>query len=47
MTSVATTPDLGPIGLAILRREVPPEAVVEVGAEAAPARVVELPFPAA
>ena len=47
LTSVATTPDLGPIGLAILRREVPPEAVVEVGAEAVPARVVELPFPAA
>jgi folate-binding protein YgfZ len=47
LTSVATTPDLGPIGLAILRREVAPGAAVEVGREAAPARVVGLPFPAA
>ena len=49
MTSVAATPDLGPIGLAILRREVEPGAAVEVepgeGAGApVRAEVVELPF---
>ena len=42
LTSVATTPELGPIGLAILRREVEPGAVVEVGGTTA--RVVGLPF---
>ena len=42
LTSVATTPELGPIGLAILRREVGPGAVVEVGGTTA--RVVGLPF---
>lgn len=42
MTSVARTPDLGPVGLAIVRREVEDGAVVEVGG--APARIVPLPF---
>lgn len=43
LTSVAVTPDLGPIGLAIVRREVEEGAVVTVGD--ASARVVALPFP--
>jgi folate-binding protein YgfZ len=42
LTSVARTPDLGPIGLAILRREVAPGDEVEAGG--ATARVVDLPF---
>lgn len=44
LTSVAVTPDLGPIGLAILRREVVDGEEVEVAGAAAPARVVPLPF---
>ena len=44
LTSVATTPDLGAIGLAVLRREAEPGAWVEVEGAAGPARVVELPF---
>ena len=44
LTSVATTPDLGVIGLAVLRREVEPGAEVEVEGAGGPARVVELPF---
>jgi folate-binding protein YgfZ len=52
MTSAADAPDLGPIGLAVLRREAAPGAGVEVepgdGAGApVSAQVVELPFPAA
>jgi tRNA-modifying protein YgfZ len=52
MTSAADTPDLGSIGLAVLRREAQPGADVEVEAgdgsgPAVPARVVELPFAAA
>ncbi len=42
LTSVAVTPDLGAIGLAILRREVEDGATVEAGG--LPARVVDLPF---
>ncbi|MGD9572606.1 MAG: folate-binding protein YgfZ [Thermoleophilia bacterium] len=42
LTSVATTPDLGPIGLAVVRREVEDGAAVDVAG--APARVVALPF---
>lgn len=42
VTSVARTPDLGPIGLAILRREVAPGDEVEAGG--ATGRVADLPF---
>jgi folate-binding protein YgfZ len=45
LTSVASTPDLGAIGLAVLRREASPGEPVEVEGAAGPARVVELPFP--
>jgi tRNA-modifying protein YgfZ len=44
LTSVAETPDLGPVGLAILRRDAAPGSEVEVEG-AGTARVVELPFP--
>jgi tRNA-modifying protein YgfZ len=52
MTSAAATPDLGPIGLAVLRREAREGAAVEVEPGSAPgpavrATVVELPFRAA
>jgi tRNA-modifying protein YgfZ len=52
MTSAAATPDLGPIGLAILRREAEDGAPVTVeagdgGGDPVPARVSELPFRAA
>ncbi len=43
VTSVARTPDLGVIGLAILRREVAPADEVEAGGVAG--RVAGLPFP--
>ncbi len=43
LSSAAETPDLGPVGLAVVRREVDDGASVEVGG--APARVVPLPFP--
>jgi folate-binding protein YgfZ len=42
--SVASSPRLGPIALAILRREVPIGATVSVGLDAIAAQVVELPF---
>jgi folate-binding protein YgfZ len=42
--SVASSPRLGPIALAILRREVPLGATVTVGDSASSAEVVELPF---
>jgi tRNA-modifying protein YgfZ len=51
MTSAAATPDLGPVGLAVLRREAEPGAAVDVepgegtGATVR-AEVVELPFQA-
>jgi folate-binding protein YgfZ len=44
--SVALSPDLGPIGLAIVRREATPGDVVEVGPDGARAKLVDLPFPA-
>jgi folate-binding protein YgfZ len=44
LTSLADTPDLGTIGLAILRRDAAPGGEVEVEG-AGTARVVELPFP--
>ena len=42
--SVALSPRLGPIALALVRREAEPGAIVAVGEAAAPAEVVELPF---
>jgi folate-binding protein YgfZ len=45
VTSVAVTPDLGAVGLAVLRHEVAPGAAVHVEGAAEPARVVTLPFP--
>jgi folate-binding protein YgfZ len=44
VTSACVSPALGPIALAILRREVEPGREVKVGLAAAAARVVELPF---
>ncbi len=46
ISSAGTAPDLGAIGLAIVRHEVAPGAEVRVEGSDAPARVVELPFPA-
>ena len=43
-TSVVDSPRLGPIGLALLRREAEPGAVLVVGDGDASAEVVELPF---
>jgi hypothetical protein len=40
--SVVDSPALGPIGLALVRREAPPGSVLSAGA--ANAEVVELPF---
>jgi folate-binding protein YgfZ len=42
--SVASSPELGPIALALLRREAAPGAQVSVGEAAIAAEVVELPF---
>jgi tRNA-modifying protein YgfZ len=42
--SVATSPRLGRIALALVRREVAPGDSVDVGEGRAPAQVVELPF---
>jgi folate-binding protein YgfZ len=42
--SVVTSPDLGPIALALVRREADPGATVTVGEHGASAEVVELPF---
>jgi folate-binding protein YgfZ len=42
--SVASSPRLGPIALALVRREVGPGATVGVGDDRTPARVSELPF---
>ncbi|HEV2074977.1 MAG TPA: glycine cleavage T C-terminal barrel domain-containing protein [Thermoleophilaceae bacterium] len=44
--SACSSPALGPIALAILRREVGPGEEVSVGDPPAPARVVDLPFAA-
>jgi folate-binding protein YgfZ len=44
LTSACVSPSLGPIALAVLRREVEPGQEVEVGEAAARAKVVELPF---
>jgi tRNA-modifying protein YgfZ len=42
--SVADSPDLGHLALALVRREAPPGAAVAVGADRTRALVVELPF---
>jgi folate-binding protein YgfZ len=42
--SVADSPALGPIALALVRREAPPDSSVLVGESKIPALVVELPF---
>jgi tRNA-modifying protein YgfZ len=44
ITSAALSPALGPIALALVRREVTPGDAVSVGADGPEARVVELPF---
>jgi tRNA-modifying protein YgfZ len=44
LSSVALSPTLGPIALALLRREAEPGATVSVGALGTDATVVELPF---
>jgi folate-binding protein YgfZ len=44
LSTVAVSPRIGPIALALVRREVEPGATVEVGEARAPARVVALPF---
>jgi folate-binding protein YgfZ len=42
--STTVSPRLGPVALALVRREAPPGSVVLVGTGAQPAEVVELPF---
>ena len=42
--SVATSPNLGQIALALVRREAPPGSHVTVGSDEIKAVVVELPF---
>ncbi|HEY5285884.1 MAG TPA: glycine cleavage T C-terminal barrel domain-containing protein [Solirubrobacteraceae bacterium] len=44
LTSSVVSPRLGPIGLALVRREAEPDATVSVGERGAEAIVVELPF---
>jgi folate-binding protein YgfZ len=44
LTSACVSPSLGPIALAIIRREVEPRGQVRVGAAGSSAAVVELPF---
>jgi folate-binding protein YgfZ len=46
LTSSVISPTLGPIGLALVRREAPPGDTVSVGEHGAVASVLELPFPA-
>ncbi len=46
LTSVAESPALGPIALALVRREAPPGSAVTVGADEVDAVIVELPFAA-
>ncbi len=43
--SVALSPGLGPIALALVRREAEPGSVLRVGSPSASAEVLELPFP--
>jgi tRNA-modifying protein YgfZ len=43
--SVAVSPELGPLALALVRREAPPGCTLMVGPRAIEAALVELPFP--
>jgi tRNA-modifying protein YgfZ len=43
-TSVADSPALGPVALALIRREAPPGSAIEVGSDAITGEVVELPL---
>ena len=43
--SSAPSPHLGPIGLALVRREAEPGSTLEVGDEGVTAQLLELPFP--
>jgi folate-binding protein YgfZ len=45
LASTAISPRLGPIALALVRREAEPGAIVSVGEQGASAEVVALPFP--
>jgi folate-binding protein YgfZ len=45
LSSSVAHPVLGPIGLALVRREAPPGSTVSVGEHGASAEVLELPFP--
>jgi len=45
--TVAVSPRLGPIALALVRREAQPGSVLDVGSDGVEAEVVELPFPGA
>jgi glycine cleavage system aminomethyltransferase T len=42
--STAVSPELGPIALAVIRREAEPGSTVLVGSGSAEAEVAELPF---
>jgi folate-binding protein YgfZ len=44
VTSATVSPRLGPIALALTRREAPPGSNVSVGGDAVPATVIDLPF---
>jgi folate-binding protein YgfZ len=44
LTSTTLSPKLGPIGIALVRREAEPGSVVSVGDQGATAEIVELPF---
>jgi folate-binding protein YgfZ len=44
LTTVASSPRFGPIGLALVRREAPPGTAVAVGEAAISGKIVELPF---
>ena len=45
VASTVVSPRLGPIALALVRREAEPGAVVSVGEDATSGEIVELPFP--
>ncbi len=45
VSSVADSPELGPIALALVRREALPRSSVSVGPDGIDAQVIELPFP--
>lgn len=45
LSSSVSHPELGPIGLALVRREAPPGSTLTVGESGTSAEVIELPFP--